>query len=209
MFMGSQGGVMGMVRGQVTGQGLFTTTLKGHGSVAVMAHGGVIELPITPRPSGPRRPAGVRRPPRRRPQQALHRARLARHGGPRLGRGVPAGADRQRRGVRPGVGGEAVSHRPLILRLRRRCRPTTTSTRTPSAWSSRGQWFLQKGKMIAYYGQIDFNGIGHGRARPAGAHAASTRRCTPATGWSPRAAARCCSPTGPSTSTRTTWRTAT
>ncbi|MEU8571609.1 AIM24 family protein [Streptomyces pathocidini] len=48
MFMGSQGGVMGMVRGQVTGQGLFTTTLQGHGAVAVMAHGGVIELPITP-----------------------------------------------------------------------------------------------------------------------------------------------------------------
>ncbi|MFD9035330.1 AIM24 family protein [Streptomyces sp. NPDC059567] len=48
MFMGSQGGVMGMVRGQVTGQGLFTTTLKGHGAVAVMAHGGVTELPITP-----------------------------------------------------------------------------------------------------------------------------------------------------------------
>ncbi|MFE3525829.1 AIM24 family protein [Streptomyces sp. NPDC059161] len=48
MFMGSQGGVMGMVRGQVTGQGLFTTTLKGHGAVAVMAHGGVIELPISP-----------------------------------------------------------------------------------------------------------------------------------------------------------------
>ncbi|MBO0655105.1 MULTISPECIES: AIM24 family protein [Streptomyces] len=47
MFMGSQGGVMGMVRGQVTGQGLFTTTLKGHGAVAVMAHGGVIELPIS------------------------------------------------------------------------------------------------------------------------------------------------------------------
>jgi uncharacterized protein (AIM24 family) len=48
MFMGAQGGVMGLVRGQVTGQGLFTTTLRGHGSVAVMAHGGVIELPITP-----------------------------------------------------------------------------------------------------------------------------------------------------------------
>ncbi|MDX2919286.1 MULTISPECIES: AIM24 family protein [Streptomyces] len=48
MFMGSQGGVVGMVRGQVSGQGLFTTTLKGHGAVAVMAHGGVIELPITP-----------------------------------------------------------------------------------------------------------------------------------------------------------------
>ncbi|OEV11761.1 AIM24 family protein [Streptomyces nanshensis] len=25
-----------------------------------------------------------------------------------------------------------------------------------------GRWFLQKGKMIAYYGQIDFNGVGHG-----------------------------------------------
>jgi uncharacterized protein (AIM24 family) len=48
MFMGSQGGVMGVLRGQVTGQGLFTTTLQGKGSVAVMAHGGVIELPITP-----------------------------------------------------------------------------------------------------------------------------------------------------------------
>ncbi|WP_326699876.1 AIM24 family protein [Streptomyces sp. NBC_01754] len=48
MFMGSQGGVRGMVRGQVTGQGLFTTTLAGHGAVAVMAHGGVTELPITP-----------------------------------------------------------------------------------------------------------------------------------------------------------------
>ncbi|NJQ00776.1 AIM24 family protein [Streptomyces zingiberis] len=46
VFLGSQGGVMGMVRGQVTGQGLFTTALSGHGSVAVMAHGGVIELPI-------------------------------------------------------------------------------------------------------------------------------------------------------------------
>ncbi|MEU7040685.1 AIM24 family protein [Streptomyces varsoviensis] len=48
MFMGSQGGVMGMVRGQVTGQGLFTTTLKGHGAAAVLAHGGFVELPITP-----------------------------------------------------------------------------------------------------------------------------------------------------------------
>lgn len=48
VFLGSQGGVMGMVRGQVSGQGLFTTSLKGHGSVAVMAHGGVIEVPITP-----------------------------------------------------------------------------------------------------------------------------------------------------------------
>ncbi|MEC3997281.1 AIM24 family protein [Actinacidiphila sp. DG2A-62] len=48
MFMGSQGGVMGVIRGQATGQGLFTTTLQGKGSVAVMAHGGVLELPIAP-----------------------------------------------------------------------------------------------------------------------------------------------------------------
>lgn len=48
VFLGSQGGVMGMVRGQVSGQGLFTTTLRGHGSVAVMAHGGVVEIPLTP-----------------------------------------------------------------------------------------------------------------------------------------------------------------
>lgn len=48
LFLGSDGGVMGMVRGQVTGQGLFTTTLKGKGAVAVMADGGVVQLPITP-----------------------------------------------------------------------------------------------------------------------------------------------------------------
>jgi uncharacterized protein (AIM24 family) len=48
LFLGAQGGVMGLVRGQVTGQGLFTTTLQGHGAVAVMAHGGVFEVPITP-----------------------------------------------------------------------------------------------------------------------------------------------------------------
>ena len=48
MFMGSQGGVMGVIRGQATGQGLFTTTLQGKGSVAFMAHGGVIEIPVAP-----------------------------------------------------------------------------------------------------------------------------------------------------------------
>ncbi|MFI0168323.1 AIM24 family protein [Streptomyces sp. NPDC017095] len=48
VFLGAQGGVMGLVRGQVTGQGLFTTTLQGHGAAAVMAHGGVFEIPVTP-----------------------------------------------------------------------------------------------------------------------------------------------------------------
>lgn len=46
VFLGSQGGVLGVVRGQVSGEGLFTTTLTGHGAVAVLAHGGVIELPV-------------------------------------------------------------------------------------------------------------------------------------------------------------------
>ncbi|MEU5835122.1 AIM24 family protein [Streptomyces diacarni] len=48
LFLGRDGGVMGMVRGQVSGQGLFTTTLTGRGSVAVMAHGGILQLPLTP-----------------------------------------------------------------------------------------------------------------------------------------------------------------
>ncbi|SEG65410.1 Uncharacterized conserved protein, AIM24 family [Thermomonospora echinospora] len=48
MFLGEQGGLSGVIRGQMTGQGLFTTTLSGHGSVAVLSHGGVIELPISP-----------------------------------------------------------------------------------------------------------------------------------------------------------------
>ncbi|GAA3206362.1 AIM24 family protein [Actinocorallia longicatena] len=48
MFMGEQGGLSGVIRGQMTGQGLFTTTVTGHGSVAVLSHGGVIELPIQP-----------------------------------------------------------------------------------------------------------------------------------------------------------------
>ncbi|MCP9977145.1 AIM24 family protein [Actinomadura madurae] len=54
MFMGEQGGVRGIVRGAVTGQGLFTTTLTGHGSCALLSHGGVMELPI-----GPQRPVHV------------------------------------------------------------------------------------------------------------------------------------------------------
>ncbi len=48
MFMGEQGGVRGIVRGAVSGQGLFTTTLTGHGSCALLSHGGVMEMPITP-----------------------------------------------------------------------------------------------------------------------------------------------------------------
>ncbi|WP_041825156.1 MULTISPECIES: AIM24 family protein [Streptomycetaceae] len=47
-FLGSRGGVLGVLRGQVTGEGLFTTTLAGHGSAAVLAHGGLLELPLDP-----------------------------------------------------------------------------------------------------------------------------------------------------------------
>ncbi|MBE9500668.1 MULTISPECIES: AIM24 family protein [Streptomyces] len=48
LFLGRDGGVLGMVRGQVSGQGLFTTTLTGRGSAAVMAHGGIVQLTIAP-----------------------------------------------------------------------------------------------------------------------------------------------------------------
>ena len=44
LFLGAQGGLRGVIRGQATGQGLFTTALSGVGSVAVLAHGGVFEL---------------------------------------------------------------------------------------------------------------------------------------------------------------------
>jgi uncharacterized protein (AIM24 family) len=46
VFLGSQGGVRGAVRGAVTGQGLFTSQLTGSGFVAVLSHGGTIELPV-------------------------------------------------------------------------------------------------------------------------------------------------------------------
>lgn len=44
------GGVMGMLRGAasgaLTGQGMFTTQLSGHGAAVLLAHGGVLELPV-------------------------------------------------------------------------------------------------------------------------------------------------------------------
>lgn len=48
MFLGNQGGVQGIVRGAVTGQGLFTTTLRGNGDVAILSDGNAIGLPVTP-----------------------------------------------------------------------------------------------------------------------------------------------------------------
>jgi len=40
----AQGGVRQAVRGAMTGQGLFTTRVSGHGSVAVLSHGGTFPL---------------------------------------------------------------------------------------------------------------------------------------------------------------------
>ena len=48
MFLGNQGGVQGIIRGAVTGQGLFTTTLQGTGEVAILSDGNAIGLPVTP-----------------------------------------------------------------------------------------------------------------------------------------------------------------
>jgi uncharacterized protein (AIM24 family) len=48
VFLGEQGGIRGVVRGAVSGQGLFTSQLHGVGSVAVLSHGGTITLPVRP-----------------------------------------------------------------------------------------------------------------------------------------------------------------
>jgi uncharacterized protein (AIM24 family) len=48
MFLGNQGGVQGVLRGAVSGQGLFTTTLQGTGEVAILSDGNAIGLPVTP-----------------------------------------------------------------------------------------------------------------------------------------------------------------
>jgi uncharacterized protein (AIM24 family) len=48
MFLGNQGGVQGVLRGAVSGQGLFTTTLQGTGDVAILSDGNAIGLPVTP-----------------------------------------------------------------------------------------------------------------------------------------------------------------
>ncbi|MES2935747.1 MAG: AIM24 family protein [Pseudomonadota bacterium] len=48
MFLGNQGGVQSVVRGAVSGQGLFTTTLQGSGEIAILSDGNAIGLPVTP-----------------------------------------------------------------------------------------------------------------------------------------------------------------
>ncbi|GGJ21659.1 AIM24 family protein [Deinococcus roseus] len=45
-FLGNQGGVGGLVRGAMAGQGLFTTTLDGNGEVVILSSGDLIELQV-------------------------------------------------------------------------------------------------------------------------------------------------------------------
>ncbi len=47
MFLGNQGGIQSMVRGAVSGQGLFTTTLQGSGELALLSDGNAIGLPVS------------------------------------------------------------------------------------------------------------------------------------------------------------------
>ncbi|MFD7418340.1 AIM24 family protein, partial [Kitasatospora purpeofusca] len=84
---------------------------------------------------------------------------MAGHGGAGLRRGVPAGAERQWCGVRPGVGGEAVST-PVVLDPMTLPSDDNVNAYTFCVELKGSRWFLQKGKMIAYYGQIQFDGIG-------------------------------------------------
>ena len=47
IFQGSQG-AGALLRGMVSGQGMFTTTVAGHGQVVLAAHGDGVELPLKP-----------------------------------------------------------------------------------------------------------------------------------------------------------------
>lgn len=47
LFLGNQGGVQGMLRGAVSGQGLFTSTLQGTGEIAILSDGNAIGLTVT------------------------------------------------------------------------------------------------------------------------------------------------------------------
>ena len=48
MFQGNQGAIQGIVKGLVTDQGLFTTTLQGVGELAIVSKGNAIGLDVTP-----------------------------------------------------------------------------------------------------------------------------------------------------------------
>ena len=48
MFLGNQGGVSGIARGAMSGQGLFTTTFEGQGELAIVSDGNAIGLDCTP-----------------------------------------------------------------------------------------------------------------------------------------------------------------
>lgn len=48
MFLGNQGGLSGLARGAMTGQGLFTTTFEGMGEVAILSDGESIPIDVMP-----------------------------------------------------------------------------------------------------------------------------------------------------------------
>ena len=48
MFQGNRGAIQGVIKGAVTEQGLFTTTLEGNGELAIVSDGNAIGLDVTP-----------------------------------------------------------------------------------------------------------------------------------------------------------------
>ncbi len=46
-FLGNQGGASGLIRGAMSGQGLFCTTLEGRGRCAVLSSGDLVELGVS------------------------------------------------------------------------------------------------------------------------------------------------------------------
>jgi uncharacterized protein (AIM24 family) len=47
LFLGNQGGISGVARGAMTGQGLFTTTFEGQGEIAILSEGNAIGIDVT------------------------------------------------------------------------------------------------------------------------------------------------------------------
>ena len=159
MFLGQQGGLRSIVQGQMTGQGLFTTQLTGHGQAVLLSHGPVFELQVSGAPVSVDPQAYVGHKGMHRHQARLQR-RLARRGRPRLGRGLPDQVLRTGHRLRPGLGDEVLmsitTYNPNTL-------PVDDNINAYSfCVDLNGQYFVQKGRMIAYYGQMKFESLNAG-----------------------------------------------
>nr|WP_275693523.1 AIM24 family protein [Nocardioides sp. TF02-7] len=157
----AQGGIKAMARGALTGQGVATTRVFGHGSVVVLSHWRVLPA-AAQRRDGRGRPAGLRRPHRRPPGRPQGQGRVPRRRRARLGRGVPAPRLRPRHGLRAGVRAEVLNNRedPTMQTFNADTLPVDDNVNDYAfSVALQGEWFLSKGAMIAYYGDVGFEAV--------------------------------------------------